>query len=253
MKDLLRLIISNNRLKEIKKNILKLSAKETHYINNVMRLKNGDEINIVNGEGALWKGIKSKDYFIELLEYPKPILFKEKKNILIGIAVVVPKSGFEQILRMTTEIGVDFIQPLYSDHQVKKLSGNNFKKERFNLILNESVEQSERLWKPKLLESISIYDWIENFSENDFVSISVTRINNCKSLKSWLNTQNISKKISLNFWNVIGPEGGWSNKELEFFSSSNLPFVSLSETILRTSTAAIYSTSILNQWRYESM
>ena len=50
-------------------------------------------------------------------------------------------------------------------------------------------------------------------------------------------------------WNVIGPEGGWSKVEIEYFIKNKISFVKLSETILRTSTAAVNATSILNQWR----
>ena len=56
-------------------------------------------------------------------------------------------------------------------------------------------------------------------------------------------------KKSAVFWNVIGPEGGWSKSEIEFFIKNRIPFVKLSETILRTSTATVNATSILNQWR----
>ena len=50
-------------------------------------------------------------------------------------------------------------------------------------------------------------------------------------------------------WNVIGPEGGWSSKEIEFFIKSKIPLVKLSNNILRTSTATVNASSILNQWR----
>ena len=50
-------------------------------------------------------------------------------------------------------------------------------------------------------------------------------------------------------WNVIGPEGGWSKGEIEFFIKNKIAFVKLSESILRTSTATVNATSILSQWR----
>ena len=50
-------------------------------------------------------------------------------------------------------------------------------------------------------------------------------------------------------WNVIGPEGGWSKREIELFVKNKIALVKLSDTILRTSTASINATSILNQWR----
>ena len=50
-------------------------------------------------------------------------------------------------------------------------------------------------------------------------------------------------------WNVIGPEGGWSSREIEFFIKNKNPLVKLSNNILRTSTATVNASSILNQWR----
>ena len=47
-------------------------------------------------------------------------MFREQEIYLLGIAVVIPKSGFEDILKMCTEIGIDYIQPLFSERQVNK-------------------------------------------------------------------------------------------------------------------------------------
>jgi len=62
-------------------------------------------------------------------------------------------------------------------------------------------------------------------------------------------TNEVMNKKSGVFWNVIGPEGGWSSKEIEFFSKNKIPLVKLSNNILRTSTATVNACSILNQWR----
>ena len=107
MEDLTRLIISHERIENIKNNILELSKEETHYINKVMRIKNGKEIFIANGEGSLWKAIKVKNDCLEIDQLEKPYLLQEQEIYLLGIAVVIPKSGFEDILIMCTEIGID--------------------------------------------------------------------------------------------------------------------------------------------------
>ena len=120
MEDLTRLIISDERIENIKNNNLELSKEESHYINKVMRIKNGKEIFIANGKGSLWKAIKVKNDFLEIIQLKKPYLFQEQEIYLLGIAVVIPKSGFEEILKMCTEIGIDFIQPLFSERQVNK-------------------------------------------------------------------------------------------------------------------------------------
>ena len=78
----------------------------------------------------------------------------------------------------------------------------------------------------------------------------VTRDDSSDNLKDWLKKkQSVLDKKGGVLWNVIGPEGGWSKGEIEFFIKNKIAFVKLSENILRTSTAAIYATSILNQWR----
>ena len=120
MEDLTRLIISHERIENIKNNNLELSKEEAHYLNKVMRLKNGKEIFIANGEGSLWKAIKVRNDCLNISQLQKPYLFQEQEIYLLGIAVVIPKSGFEDILKMCTEIGIDFIQPLFSERQVNR-------------------------------------------------------------------------------------------------------------------------------------
>ena len=175
MEDLIRLIIPNERILKNKNNNLELTTDESHYLNKVMRIKTGKEIFITNGRGSLWKAKKVKNDNLKVLQLKKPYQFQEQEILLLGIAVVVPKNGFEDILKMCTEMGVDFIQPLFSERQVNK--NLNFTKKflRWNSIINEAVEQSERLWKPSIFNCIEVTDWIKNRDKQDRISISVTR------------------------------------------------------------------------------
>jgi len=218
-----------------------------------MRLKNGDEISIVNGEGALWKGKKRDRENIQFSSFDKPNCFKENKKLLIGLAISPPKRGFEDILKMTTEIGIDIIQPLISERQIKKISNQSLKRDRWDSIINESVEQSERLWSPEIYNFIDINDWINSLNKNDFVSISVTRNKNTVGLRKWISNKKFIKEKNSIIWNVIGPEGGWSKTEMEKFRNLKMQFINLSENILRTSTAAINTVSVLTEWRDEVM
>ena len=252
MEDLTRLIISHERIENIKNKNLELSKEEAHYLNKVMRIKNGKEIFIGNGEGSLWKAIKVKNDFLEISQLKKPHLFQEKEIYLLGIAVVIPKSGFDDILKMCTELGIDFIQPLFSERQVNKNVNFSRKLLRWNLIVKEAVEQSERLWIPSILNGMNIIEWLKNRDNQERISISITRENPRYDLNQLLRKQQdfVNKKGGI-FWNVIGPEGGWSSKEIDFFNKNNITFVKLSDTILRTSTASINASSILNQWRID--
>tara|TARA_Y100001978_G_scaffold197521_1_gene208524 strand:- start:1 stop:774 length:774 start_codon:yes stop_codon:yes gene_type:complete len=252
--DLTRLIISNERLKLSKNKILKLSFKESHYLNNVMRTQYGDLIFITNGLGLLWKAKNLKNNSIQILDFNKPFLHQNKSPFLIGLATAIPKNGFENILKMSTEIGIDIIQPLTTDRQIKKITNLSNKNSRWNNLINESVEQCETLWKPKLLECESISNWIQNICDKDLISVSATRNKNSIKLKNWLN--NIDIKLDNKnkiIWNVIGPEGGWSKSELSLFMKYKIQVVKLSETILRTSTAAISAVVFLNEWKNQNI
>ena len=123
---------------------------------------------------------------------------------------------------------------------------------RWNSIIKEAVEQSERLWKPSILNCGDIIEWLKIRNNEERVSISITREEKRYDLNQWLRKQQefVNNKRGI-FWNVIGPEGGWSSKEINFFNKNNITFVKLSDTILRTSTASINASSILNQWRID--
>ena len=252
MKGLPRLIISKNRLKSSPENILKLTKYESHYLYKVLRRSTNEEIFITDGQGSLWQAKILNSDFIKVLDFEKPFLYQEPKSCLLGLATSIPKNGFEDILKMSTEIGIDIIQPLITDRQIKRLKNLSVKELRWDTILNESVEQCERLWKPKLLKCLTISNWIPTVIEKDFISISVTRIDNSKSLENWLKEIEYSSiKENKIVWNVIGPEGGWSHNEITSFLEYKIQFVKLSDTILRTPTAAISASFILNQWRNE--
>ena len=61
--------------------------------------------------------------------------------------------------------------------------------------------------------------------------------------------QNLPIQETTIIWNVIGPEGGWSKREICFFHDNKIKFIKLSESILRTSTACVTAASMLSQWR----
>jgi len=217
MDDLIRLLIQNDRIINKDSKNLKLTKEESHYLNKVMRIKFGKEIFITNGQGSLWKAKNLVNDFIEIINIDTPYFFQKKENFHLGIAVAVPKNGFEDILKMCTEIGIDFIQPLFSERQVQ--SNTNFSKKflRWNSIINESVEQSERLWRPSILNAVNLFDWIDCRDSKDIISISVTRDNGCEKLNHWLKKSTIFwiKKVKY-YGMLLDQRGGGQKMKLIF-------------------------------------
>ncbi len=248
MAELRRLLIDQQRLQNIDDDnrLIPLSDSEMHYLSKVLRFRTGDELIVINGIGKLWKASFTQPNSLRLHSLlHDPHVVQHRKKPLLCLAIVLPKQGFDQTLRMCTEIGIDVFQPLISEYSLYKDVGST-RFQRWESILGEAVEQSERLWKPQLKSVVEYSDWISHCPSNSCLSIGTTRLNKNIKFESWLN------KIPANIdhvWIVIGPEGGWTNKELLLVENKKFKKVSFGETILRTSTAAISASQLMASWR----
>ena len=146
---------------------------------------------------------------------------------------------------MSCEIGVDIIQPLISKRSVVK-ECNNEKIIRFQKIIHEAVEQSERLWSPELRQTLTFSNWINDLPSEAQIGFATTRIEDLQDCENWL--EETPFKVN-QVWVAIGPEGGWNKDEEALAFDSGLSGVSMGETILRTSTAAVSACQLMTSWR----
>ena len=243
-----RLFINPNRLSdEIDSNgELILTSNESHYLFRVMRMRSEDLLEVIDGKGRLWNAKIVKKKTIKFTDgFDKPLEVVSRQRPLICIAVVIPKNGFENFLQMSCEIGVDIIQPLISKRSVVK-EFNNEKTIRFQKIIHEAVEQSERLWSPELMQALTFPNWINDLPSEAQIGFATTRIQNLQDCVNWL--KETPHKVN-QVWLVIGPEGGWNKDEEALAFDSGLSGVSMGETILRTSTAAVSACQLMTSWR----
>ena len=243
-----RLFINPNRLiDEIDSNgELVLTSNESHYLYRVMRMRSEDLLEVIDGKGHLWNAKIVEKKTIKLTDgFDKPLQVVSRQSPLICIAVVIPKKGFNNILQMSCEIGVDIIQPLISKRSVVK-ECNNEKIIRFQRIIHEAVEQSERLWSPEIMQVLTFSNWINDLPSEAQIGFATTRIQNLQDCVNWIKeTPHEVNQV----WMVIGPEGGWNKDEEALAFDSGLPGVSMGETILRTSTAAVSACQLMTSWR----
>ncbi|WP_320664300.1 16S rRNA (uracil(1498)-N(3))-methyltransferase [Prochlorococcus sp. MIT 1223] len=248
MKEFRRLLISQKRLADSNSDagIISLNNAEAHYLYRVLRLQKGDCVNVVNGKGCLWDAVLNTPASIQLTStVNQPLVDQLPPRTMTCLAIVVPKKGFEDVLRMGCELGVDVFQPLTSDFYVPHATTKG-KTMRWQTILHESLEQSERLWIPELREITSLNTWFKTIPNSSALSIATARTPGSKEINKWM--KSLDKSIK-QIWVLIGPEGGWSRSEI--FLSSELGFeqVKLGDNILRTSTAAIVASHSMVTWR----
>jgi 16S rRNA (uracil1498-N3)-methyltransferase len=203
---------------------LHLKGDKVHHLKNVLRLKEGEEVIILSGEGQGYRGqifqMSKREIILECLAR---IEEREKTySIDLGVAQV-KKEAMDLILKSACELGVGKVLVLETIHSQRyKLN-----LERMNKLLVSAMEQSNNFSLPLLeLGSLSSLD----LSSYDHVYLFSTR----KVLGD------IAPKINKDEKNLIliGPEAGFSTQELiQFEKLPQLKFINLPTPILRAPTA----------------
>jgi 16S rRNA (uracil1498-N3)-methyltransferase len=222
---------------DIVSEIYQLSEEESKHCVRVLRLKLGDQVNLIDGVGGY--------YLASIIEeHPKKTILKVlskqteygKRNHYLHIAIAPTKNidRFEWFLEKATEIGIDEITPLICDHSERK----EIKLDRSNKIITSAIKQSLKAYHPKLNSYISFNKFISS------ASADLKYIAHCEDLEK--------KEIGKGFITqqkyliLIGPEGDFSPIEIDAALQKGYYAVSLGQSRLRTETAALQACFEIN-------
>ena len=202
----------------------------------VLRMKEGDRLQLTNGKGGLFTASITKEdkkhcsVIIEEATFqPQP-----DKNICIAISLLKNAARWEWFLEKAVEMGIQQIIPLLCDRTEKQ----HYKEERLHNIVVSAMLQSRQLWLPQLHQPTSLYEVASNShlftqkliahcrDDNDRISLSALQIEN-------------------NVQIVVGPEGDFTEKEIAAALQNNYQPVSLGSTRLRTETAGVVASALL--------
>ena len=212
-----------------------------HYIRNVLRLKVGDKLRIFNElSGEFLANIVDLDKKALCLQIEK-LLTEPVHTPSLSIALCIIKNDkMADMVSMLVQLGVTEIIPIISEYTVNR----NFNRERFERIAQEATEQCERLSMPSVSEPILL----ENFLK-DHKFDYVVYANEHESVNGNLSAE-IAKNDNIVL--LVGPEGGFSDKELNILSKLGAISVTLGQNILRAETAAVKLVSYV-QFLYQSL
>lgn len=206
--------------------------KLAHQLRSVFRFKTGDSVIMFDDSGFEYvtsiANLTNKEVDVTILEKNTSCV-TQKKNVHI-FQSLIKKDNFEWILEKCTEIGVKEFTPVISERTEKK----NLNHERGNTIMIEASEQSGRCDVPKLHHTKSLAAILLEHGNN---LIAFHLGGERFDVEKTLNTHDI--KV------LIGPEGGWSDKEVELMTSVGIKIYSLGTQTLRAETAAIAVASLL--------
>lgn len=214
-----------------------LDDKESKHAIRVLRLKNGDQIQIIDGAGGFYEAkITHASPKKCKLEIAKSVKEFGKKDFHLHIAIAPTKNidRFEWFLEKSTEIGIDEITPILTEHSERKI----IKPERLEKILVSAMKQSIKAYLPKLNKFTGFNELVtNNTSKNKFIAY-------CDDIeKTHLKDLPLKGEDTVV---LIGPEGDFSPEEIQFASDNGFSVISLGQARLRTETAGIVACHIVN-------
>ena len=151
--------------KELKANLLNiLSNEQSHYINNVMRLKPGDTISLFNTIDGEWDA-KIVNHSKGIIEFKVEKLTKNKRsenNLWLAFSPI-KKIPLDMMMQKTTELGIQKFIPILSDRTVVR----EINTERVKKIIVEASEQSNRISVPEIENLGPLKNFLAQFPKMD--------------------------------------------------------------------------------------
>ncbi len=234
-----KFFISSDLIKEDK---VFIDGENANHLINSLRCKIGEEIEISSGDGY--------DYICKIEEISKNsvkakiidcFVNESEPNVKITLYQGLPKSEkMELIIQKCVELGIDEIVPVNTDRAIVKLVGKEDKKiARWNKISESAAKQSRRGKIPTVKPVINFSEAIKQSSKNNLniIPYEKEKHNGIKNIIKDFKGQSIGI--------FIGPEGGFSEKEIELAIQNNIKPITLGKRILRTETAGFITTAIL--------
>ncbi len=213
-----------------------LEEATSKHIVQVLRMQNGEQLQLTNGKGDLFTAEISdnnrKRCVVNVVEKFK--IQSPKFKVSIAISLIKNSSRFEWFLEKATEIGITEIVPLICNRTEKSA----FKYDRMKSILVSAMLQSQQTWLPKLSEPIKFNDLVQ--SSNHQQKFIAHCLEGAKRNLTDLNNESLSSKIIL-----IGPEGDFTPEEIELALENHFSAVAIGETRLRTETAGIVAATLV--------
>ena len=215
-----------------KKLILEKSS--SHHLIKVLRKKEGDQIVLFDGKGNSCLGVISK---IHRSEVQLDVIDIFEKSLRSGIEInlgqaLIKNDPFNLTIQKATELGVTSFHPLITERSELKIKMTRNRSLRWNLIARGACEQCGENWLPIIEDPIKLDRWAANVESKIKIVLYPNSENKISDFK-------YKDSVSL----AIGPEGDFSDYEVDSLTEKGFIPVSIGKRILRAETAAISAIS----------
>lgn len=218
----------------------RITGEDAHHLTRVLRVEAGQKFEISDNREVYLAQVESarKDVvsfeILERVEAQGPALHTE---LLVSL---IKFERFELVLEKATELGVERVVPVEAERSEKGLARAAAKRlERWKRIAREASEQSRRARLPEIQACTGLPAALTVAVDHRYVLEERTAPPILQALPAERKPQD---RVAL----LVGPEGGWTDREREAIVAAGWKAVSLGREILRAETAAIAGLAIVN-------
>jgi len=230
----------------IRDNYISIIGSDVNHIKNVLRLRQGDEIVICNGQGKDYYCIINRVSDNEIVAKIDAVRDTEAelKSRIVLFQGLPKKDKFELIIQKAVELGAAEIVPVMTGRVVVKLEDKKKeekKMQRWQAIAMEAAKQSGRGIIPAVRPVHSFFDAVKALSRMELALIPYEKATDINITRELLGKIANYSQIGV----FIGPEGGFEADEIRLAIEHNIRPITLGRRILRTETAGLAILSMM--------
>jgi len=221
-------------------------SEQAHQIRDVLRLKADEHIVVLDNQGLEYEVILTN---ISKNEVKGQVAEKREAmgepNVKITLyQSLLGREKFEWVLQKCTEVGVVRFVPMITSRTIVRDSNNitTKKLERWRQIITEAAEQAGRGRIPELTSPVKLEEALGQQKDYN-LSLMGSAESNIESLRSVLGQRDIGADAAIALF--VGPEGGFTEQELQWGRNGGVIEFSLGRRVLRTETAAMVASALI--------
>lgn len=219
--------------------VVELDEGESRHLVQVRRCRVGDEVLVLDGAGAEWRGrvaaLEKRSARLEIAALLRRVERPSPRELHLAL---VKSSTFDDTIQRGVELGMTAFQPLAAERSVVELDEKRLAKrsERWRKLAVEGLKQCERLWLPEVRPPLGLRAALEDCARRGAAALFLAE----RSEKARPLPEVVARLDGGAAAFFVGPEGGWSPAEWKAAEEAEAVLASLGEgAILRAETAAL--------------
>lgn len=227
-----------------------IQGAEARHIFNVLRMKQGDPLILFDGKGQRFQArITSVGHKEVQVALERPLEPPPQSPVDITLCQALLKSrGMDDIIRRTSELGVNRIIPFTSQRTVVRMDSKkaSTRVEHWRTITRDAAKQSDRGTPAEIAAISPLGDMLAGLADEDASKVVLWEQEQTRDLKALLSSGTPAGGKCIG---IVGPEGGFSEEEIRTARDTGFQTVSMGNRILRAGTAALTLVGIIQyEW-----